>query len=65
VIRAENGKKYDCLFLEYDWTHHSTGVHNGGQITEKYVVMFPYPTGTGAALITLLETLIPSLGTIN
>jgi hypothetical protein len=57
VIFAEDGKKYDYLYLDYDYTH-NTGARgaSSGQITEPYRLIIAAPTGTLQAVATIFNT---------
>lgn len=60
IIRAVDGVKYDFYYLEFNYTHRDSGQPK--EISDPYIVIFPVPAGTGAALQTLLNGWLTPLG---
>jgi hypothetical protein len=59
VILATDGKKYDYLYIQYDYTHNAgaKGATNG-QITEPYTAIIVAPTTTLQTIATIFNTLL-------
>jgi hypothetical protein len=60
ITRAADGVKYDFYFLEFQSGHADSGIPK--EIVDPYIVVFIVPTGTGAALQTLINGWLTPLG---
>lgn len=60
ITRAANGVKYDLYYLEVEVGHMDSG--RPKEIVDPYLVIFAVPTGSGAALQTLINGWVTPLG---